>query len=550
MRCLPQKYLNVENYLSTVKKLELQWEEWCVIDNLKHDVKVTTGNIVGLELVSKNSPFQLAMDILSKTNVTLSHRDAFDCRCHRHVQIIFNSASPPGLGMLDHWGKNVELIFTHVEGYKFLTCHAEPYISFDFYLSPYQTELWVVLGISICTIIAIMTLVHNFHRPEEKQPFSAWLFVLASLFEETGFLSSKIERATFFRILIGIWSIMSVILTNGYNGIMISELNSPRQLSHPENFEDLVCQNKFKNNQFKSADTMGLSDSEEQQYQDFIRVELWKKANSMWMIDHSSGPNHFDRLHGQNTCYKLLSKIQHHQYRQTIPEFLSVLVKLAQDYILSFNFNPKTEIFKDLNLFDAEIYFYPSGFSYITDYISLQGIIEREVVQCGKTVFIAKSSELEMEYNFLARKYPRTKFFVSDQEIQVYPSGISFQFPFQSRVVRGFKSVVATGIWNHAENEELNGKNFNRTPAIVMDQSTNIILTNIATLNGALPTVFVLAGCLISVTILIFVIERWFFVSSVARLADVFRRSRKPRRKPAKSKVVVVGSVSDTDLAS
>lgn len=46
--------------------------------------------------------------------------------------------------------------------------------------------------------------------------------MLASLFEETGFMPTRIEKHTFFRIMLGVWSLMSVVLTNGYNGIMIS----------------------------------------------------------------------------------------------------------------------------------------------------------------------------------------------------------------------------------------------------------------------------------------------------------------------------------------
>lgn len=136
-----------------------------------------------------------------------------------------------------------ELIFIEFEGHQFLNCYVEPYISFYFYFSPFQSQLWAMLGISIVTLIAVTTIVYHYRK--EKQKFSLWLFVLATLFEETGFMPSKVEKSTFYRISLGIWCIMSVIFTNGYNGLMIQELNAPRKLFHPDTFDHLRCQNLF-----------------------------------------------------------------------------------------------------------------------------------------------------------------------------------------------------------------------------------------------------------------------------------------------------------------
>lgn len=58
-------------------------------------------------------------------------------------------------------------------------------------------------------------------------------------------MPDSIEKATFFRISLGVWSLVSVTLTNSYNGIMIGELNAPRKVFHPENFDQLSCGNQF-----------------------------------------------------------------------------------------------------------------------------------------------------------------------------------------------------------------------------------------------------------------------------------------------------------------
>ncbi|OXA45859.1 hypothetical protein Fcan01_18949 [Folsomia candida] len=292
-------------------------------------------------------------------------------------------------------GNDVELIYTKFEDYHFLTCYTEPYISFYFYFSPFQYKLWVVLAISIVTIVSITTTAVHYLR--EKQHFSAWLFVLATLFEETGFLPSKIEKHTFFRFTLGTWCLMSVILTNCYNGIMITELNAPLKLFHPDTFDHLRCRQNY------MVDIV-----------EYYHIKLTAKANDSRRI-------------------------------------------------------------------------------------------EQEVVQCGKTVFIAKLSELKLEYEFLSRMYPRTKFFISSKGVLGNPSGCIFIHPWRSRVAKGVQSVTEAGILRYAENQDMAKFNFKRTPA--MEQPAGAKSINIATLSGALLTVFILTGGLICATILVFIVE-------------------------------------------
>ncbi|OXA38438.1 hypothetical protein Fcan01_26789 [Folsomia candida] len=494
IRCLPQIYLNGGNYIDIVDKLESKWEEWCIVKSPEQELIVATDK--SNQMYVKRSILQLALDIFSTTNLTLTNTKM--CKHKRHVQLKFTEANPPAWWVEMAINKNeVTLIFTDVEGYQFLTCHAEPYISFYFYLTPFQTEVWVALGVSICTIVAIMVVVHNFVNQKEKQPFSPWMFVLATIFEEGGFIPSKLEKSTFFRILLGIWSIMSVTLTNGYNGIMISELNSPLQLARPEKFDDLICQSG------------GIYSDQAQ-----IREQSWRNLTQFFMLVHEISFGGFNSLqyrtsqsNGNDKCYKLLSVLQRNTWVAELPEFLSSLFELANKFLWSrLKYLPHLETFKVLDLFNVKHSFYPSGITQDTNASTIKQKIEREVVQCGKSVFMARSSELHLENKFLSRKYLGTKFFISDDVVQRFPSGIAFQFALRSRVVKGFKNVVDAGIWTHVEKEELGRKNVNRSQVVVMKQS-NIVLTNIATLSGSLPTVFILASGFICVAIFVFIIE-------------------------------------------
>lgn len=217
-----------------------------------------------------------------------------------------------------------------------------------------------------------------------------------------------------------------------------------------------------------------------------------------------------DNTNVDSECYRLLSSFDPIQGK-VLPEFLTALLNLAPSLANSgvnvFSNHPASRC---LNLFSPRHAFYPREFSYLGEtftYSSLQEKIEREVVQCGKTVFIGKSSELKMEYEFLAQKYPNIKFFMGTKTVQSYPSGISFRYAWRSRLVKSFKTLTEAGVWTWTEGRDLSTKNFNRTPAVIMRKSKDFSPTDIATLSGTWPTVFILVGGLISVTIPVFIME-------------------------------------------
>lgn len=70
--------------------------------------------------------------------------------------------------------------------------------------------------------------------------FSAWLFILATLFEETIPVPSRSEGKPLYRITISAWTLMSVILVNCYIGLMTTELNPPLEGTRPNTFKALV----------------------------------------------------------------------------------------------------------------------------------------------------------------------------------------------------------------------------------------------------------------------------------------------------------------------
>jgi hypothetical protein len=133
-------------------------------------------------------------------------------------------------------------IITRWSGLQFLTCYTEKYLGFGFYITPFQLDLWIGFLITMSTVVGISWVYTKFYfKDSTSMSFSPWLFVLGTMFEETSSAPGQLEKKTFYRLSIGIWCLMVAILTNCYNGLMITDLNSPLPGSKMESFKDLLC---------------------------------------------------------------------------------------------------------------------------------------------------------------------------------------------------------------------------------------------------------------------------------------------------------------------
>lgn len=361
-------------------------------------------------------------------------------------------------------------------------------------------------------------------------------------------MPSRIEKHTFFRILLGVWTIMGVILTNGYNGIMISELNSPRKQSHPKFFDDLICKNRFRNLS-KIWNPDNRIDDEMVWYFQFhdTHEEMRDLSHVLYLIKYFNMSVDINTTNVDSSCFRLLSQFKPVPDEQVQPEFFSLLLNLATDSQDS-NLNTYRGALK---LFASNGAFFPVGFSYLSQNLNssvLQKIIERQVVKCEKTVFIAKSPKIKIEYEFLSRKYPHTHFVVSSQTLLSYPIGISVPNGLNPRVLTGFKSQTETGVWAHTEDYEIRGNNINRTAAIPRNKGEYLKPKNIASLKGTWITLFILVGFSISSTIPLFAIEcRRYVGLLISKIYRVFllRRHQKSTKMALNDAIGIAVAICD-----
>jgi len=123
----------------------------------------------------------------------------------------------------------------------FLTCYHNPVLSYDFYFTPFQLEAWIaflVFTFFMCAFLRYL-IVQQFGR-EIFARFSALMFVLSTITDDSCGMPQQLRRNWKIRFLFGPWFLTSVVLVNCYIGLAISSLTAPFQLTSIHFFQNLT----------------------------------------------------------------------------------------------------------------------------------------------------------------------------------------------------------------------------------------------------------------------------------------------------------------------
>ncbi|OXA39308.1 hypothetical protein Fcan01_25941 [Folsomia candida] len=446
----------------------------------------------------------LADVLTSKANLSLVAPAPEACLTN-YAQIEFNYEFGSSEEILPRPFPNILMVTRNI-GFQYLTCYTERFKTFEIYIAPFQPQLWLTLFITLILLISIYSYVHR------NSNFSSWLFILATLFEETGYVPSKMERSTFFRFSFGTWCIMSVVITNGYNGIMISELNAPLPSFQPENFDDLMC-NKL---------SMSLTDK----YLSYMSLPKGSYINRnniskdiTDVLDQISAYidnliiskfNYSRKLRNEN-CFNLYSAHPQINIGYHWPEFFRfLLLHYHANGIASWGGSSylRKQYNIILNFLSPKYLDYPLNLIY--DYFNttpLQQRIEEEIIQCGKTVFIAQSNVVEAEHIFLSKKYPWHKFYKGSEILWVSWYGLAFRYAGFSKIPGYYKSVIESGVYGRIDQELSKRVNLDRNPVISRDaQKVSSKRTGLE-LEGEFSTFFIIWSSAIAIILPIVAFE-------------------------------------------
>jgi len=111
--------------------------------------------------------------------------------------------------------------------------------SFELYLNPFQSSLWI--GLILCIFnLGIYFHIYVYHRCKIKSKLLSFFLMTALALEQSYDLPDKITKLCHFHIVYGFWTIILVIFVNAYKGIASTSVSSPLQGKTVDEFRDLV----------------------------------------------------------------------------------------------------------------------------------------------------------------------------------------------------------------------------------------------------------------------------------------------------------------------
>ena len=125
-------------------------------------------------------------------------------------------------------------------GFSFMACNERStYISFSAYSSPFDFHNWVSIGATVCISSLFLAIVFFLKKIEENGIILLYSFLL-----EHGYhLSRKLQEVRAFNIFLTIFLLTGIVLTNGYKGVVITDLTAPAPETRLTTFKEAMEQN-------------------------------------------------------------------------------------------------------------------------------------------------------------------------------------------------------------------------------------------------------------------------------------------------------------------
>ncbi|OXA39441.1 hypothetical protein Fcan01_25745 [Folsomia candida] len=411
-------------------------------------------------------------NVISKVNATVYFIPS-DGSCDVTSELKIN-------GLIDSSNKESTMIATTINGYKYLSCYADNYVSFQLYFAPFQPVMWLVLIISLFMVICVLSLSIKWRRDKFSTP--AWLYTFGTLLAQCYVPGRKVE-IPYFRIVFSIWCLMLVILSNAYTGLITTELNSPFPASHPEVWDDLAC--------IKLPSKVDNSTTEHptvKQLVSYVKL-LWKLLRRRDKLPSLVPDN----------CFHLLSlplkyKFDYPSWPMFI-DFLMGQAVLVDRRVLTNSYLDR-QVLQIMNLLMPQNYHHTLDFNYGRKYngtTELQRSVEKEVVDCGrKSVFISYEYLVDEEYRFLSKHYAGKKFYKGRDVIGSGSlfNGLAFSLKGKrSRLLKYFWYLVDTGVYGRIEKELGDRRVLFRTAALIISKENDAVVP--LSLDGTIVTVFI-----------------------------------------------------------
>lgn len=392
------------------------------------------------------------------------------------------------------------------ESYNFISCHKVVNLDFKMYLQPFQFWVWFGIALSSVGITFFVHLLVKYGLKLKTTPHLV-LIVFGSLVNETASIPRKLEGSNIFRTVIGPWLLVATILSNVYISLVIKGVNSPLPEERVDSFSDIFCQPEINVSadkhraQIHLRDTLGLG---------------WQTPNNTLILRHV--------LHN-SICFSTLQPL-------FPPRTESIYKDLHYKFGHSLNYLP--EFLEDMTAFsgkmkdliyhlrDVRVRWFPKELLKRErrelpgiDAKTALGYAEHELRECGKSVFVDTTTQLNSYHKYLSEHYPSIEFYRGSNTAGILRKLVAIMFRTcgHSVLPGKFQQLLETGIYDKVK--EYGRKN---TLALSNNVTKQLFVrgssmyserprVNKIKIEGSVQTCFIIFGVVQILAILLFGVE-------------------------------------------
>jgi hypothetical protein len=406
----------------------------------------------------------------------------------------------------------------------FVSCYTTPVLRFEMYAKPFELQLWLCIG-SCLSSIAIFIYIYN--RYKKLSPsFSPFFFFLSTLFEEPYSVPTALWNDSKFKVITVAWLLTSIIFTNLYTGQMITELSVPLKGEVLHALEDIFGAYD------KSDSLVRTSVKDDYSFWRYNYTELHMPNDTVLMYETRKQINystydayhqqfreveHFALLQAPKIPKDGLSKPENEAQKLGNPFMYKFFTQFLTDALLAYvqqkTLNPRYGFYV-AKFISPKYRHYPRDPQFpISKQGSIQhfmaAAVEKEIVDCGRSIFIAELSELRAELLYLKRNYPERTFYVGNGTIE---SGKMQKLLWKyyghgtPKLAQYLRLLLQGGIRTHILQIQSNRNYLERRfgTDIIKEQNQTVLGMD---MNGSIQTIFIILVAVLVLASSVFLME-------------------------------------------
>jgi hypothetical protein len=407
----------------------------------------------------------------------------------------------------------------------FLSCYKTPVLRFEMYVKPFQLELWLSIG---SCLLAIAIFIYVYKWKQKLSPsFSPFFFFVSTLVEEPYSVPTALWNDSKFKTITITWLLTAVIFTNLYAGLMISDLTVPLKGEILHSLEDIF-------GAYDENDLLFRASIEADYNFWWYNYTLLHMPNDMkfWITDPRKTINyskfdtyhkqfremeHFALLQAPATYKDRLFKPANETQRLGNPHMYKFFTRFLQDarsvYLKPNTFNPRYEFYV-AKFISPKYRHYPRDPQFPRSENGLlqhfmAAAVEKEIVECGRSIFIAELTEIRPELVYLKRNYPETTFYIGYGTIE---SGrmrkLFWKYDISGNVILAeyLKHLLQAGIRTHILRIQSHKNYLERRTGTSFIKEMEPPAMGMG-MNGSIQTIFIILVAILAVASSVFLFE-------------------------------------------